>query len=372
MGQLHAANRDIGNGVGVKHYGIKGMHWGVRKDSSSGGASKPAKPEIKRATDSIAVKLNNGKTLHMSGDKTPALARFIARMSPGFRKNVNNASNYTLKDENGKRVGEMSLFKESKTSLNVVWVGVDKSHRGQGYASAAMRAAVDLAKKQKLDTVTLEVPGNSPDARHIYEKMGFKEDPSKSTHDDPVWGGLTAMELNLKTVKHDAMVHYGVKGMHWGVRKANSSGGGSAPAPKPAPKPRMSEDAKNVERAFSKINRGGTDALSNQELQHLVNRLNLEQNYNRLTSEPSAQQAHAISRGHDMVKTALSFGKTYNEVQKFLNSDGGKLLKKGFKVASAGVKVGAAAYTGGASGAAAAGASLVVRRMSNHYTNVGK
>lgn len=162
--------------------------------------------------------------------------------------------------------------------------------------------------------------------------------------------------------------HYGVKGMHWGVRKAESSGGGSAPAARPASKPRMSEDAKNVEKAFSKINRGGTDALSNQELQHLVSRLNLEQQYSRLTTEASPQQAHAMERGHNMAKSILGYGKTINDIHKFLDSPTGKFLKGAF---SAG-KVAAAAYTGGASGAAAAGASLAVRRMGNHYTNVGR
>lgn len=162
--------------------------------------------------------------------------------------------------------------------------------------------------------------------------------------------------------------HYGVKGMHWGVRKSDSSGGGSGSAPKAAQKPRMSEDAKNVEKAFGKIERGGTDALSNHELQSIVTRMNLEQQFDRLSSSPSPQQQHALDRGHSAVKQMLGVGKTINDVHKFMNSPAGKALKGAFTVA----KVGAAAYTGGASGAAAAGASLAVRRMSNHYSNVGR
>ena len=165
--------------------------------------------------------------------------------------------------------------------------------------------------------------------------------------------------------------HYGVKGMHWGVRKDRSDGGSGSDS-KTTPKPKMSEDAKNVERAFAKINRGGTDALSNQELQHLVSRLNLEQQYSRLTTAPTTQQKNALDRGNETVKTLLGYGGTYNEVRKFMKSDAGQALKKGFKFAAAGVKIGAAAYTGGASGAAAAGASIAVRRMSNHYSNVGR
>jgi ribosomal protein S18 acetylase RimI-like enzyme len=202
----------------LSHYGVKGMKWGVRKNDSGSG-----KLFIKKRTESISAKLKNGDTLLLDGDKTPALGKFISKMSPAFRERVNNSFNYTLRGPDGKAVGEMSLKKESPTSINVVWVGVDESQRGKGYASVAMQSAVDFARKNKMDTVTLEVPGKSPDARHIYEKMGFREDPSKSEPWDPVWGGLTAMELNLNA-KHGELAHYGVKGMKWGVRKARPGG----------------------------------------------------------------------------------------------------------------------------------------------------
>jgi len=155
--------------------------------------------------------------------------------------------------------------------------------------------------------------------------------------------------------------HYGVKGMHWGVRR-DRSGGGSDSAPNPTPKPRMSEDAKNVEKAFGKIDRGGTDALSNQELQGVVTRLNLEQQYHRLTSDPTPQQANALKQGQNMVNTALGLGKTYNDVQKFMKSPAGKALKAGFKAAKVGVKI----YTKGPVGAA-----VDIVRPKNHFTNVG-
>lgn len=155
--------------------------------------------------------------------------------------------------------------------------------------------------------------------------------------------------------------HYGVKGMHWGVRKAESSGGGSAAKPAPKPPP-MSADAKAVEKAFGKINRGGTDALSNQELQHLVNRLNLEQQYSRLTS-PGSSQSNTLKQGQGLVNTALGLGKTYNDVHKFLKSPAGKALKAGFKAAKVGVKI----YTKGPTGAA-----VDLIRPKNHFTNTGR
>lgn len=158
------------------------------------------------------------------------------------------------------------------------------------------------------------------------------------------------------------VTHYGVKGMHWGVRKSGSGGKGSAPAAKAAPKPRLSADARAAENAFAKINRTGTGSLSNQELQGLVNRLNLEQQYSRLmTPSSGGKQANELERGHAAVKQMLGIGKTINDVHKFMKSPAGKALKKGFKAAKFGVKV----YTN------PGGAALDLVRPKNHFTNVG-
>ena len=59
-----------------------------------------------------------------------------------------------------------------------------------------MRTVIDDAKKQGMRHITLEVPTISPNARHIYEKLGFKETGKLGSEDD-VWGGLTKMQLEL-------------------------------------------------------------------------------------------------------------------------------------------------------------------------------
>ena len=97
----------------------------------------------------------------------------------------------------GKTVGDLQLYREDKKSINVVWVSINEGHEGQGYGKAVMQAVVDHAKKQGLDRVTLEVPGISPNARHIYESLGFESKGLISDENDS-WGGLTAMELKLK------------------------------------------------------------------------------------------------------------------------------------------------------------------------------
>lgn len=89
----------------------------------------------------------------------------------------------------------------------------------------------------------------------------------------------------------DVLAHFGVKGMKWGVRKKRTS----APAP--------SEDKRAFNAAAAKIGKkGNTDALSNKELQAVVNRMNLEQQYTRLQgtskrTSPGAKFAKEILLG---------------------------------------------------------------------------
>ena len=68
------------------------------------------------------------------------------------------------------------------------------------------------------------------------------------------------------------LAHYGVKGMKWGVRKDQPYVPGSA-------------DAETATKLKTRAVSEGTRALSNQELQSLVTRMNLEQQYSRLNPQ---------------------------------------------------------------------------------------
>lgn len=205
----------------LEHFGVKGMKWGVRKKRETNGRNKSSnKAANATETKTRTVTTKQGTEISFSKDKTPALTKLIAKMSPKVRELLENSENMTIKGPDGKTVGQMQLYKERKDSLNVVWVGVKNKERGKGYASAAMRGAVQFAMENNMKQVTLEVPGNSPDALHIYEKMGFKKGKSISDDDD-VWGGLTEMKLDLD----DTIKHYGVKGMSGNSQYAWQNGG---------------------------------------------------------------------------------------------------------------------------------------------------
>ena len=184
----------------LQHHGVKGQKWGVRRYQNKDGSLTPE--GRKRYSDSIAdtkVYTKKGVEVTLRKQPTTLISETIQKLSPSARENANH-SDFVDITVGGKRVGDLQLYRENPKSINVVWVSVNSKHEGNGYATTVMKAVVDHAKKQNLDTVTLEVPGISPNARHIYESIGFKA-KGKISDDDDSWGGLTAMELNLKELK---------------------------------------------------------------------------------------------------------------------------------------------------------------------------
>lgn len=93
----------------------------------------------------------------------------------------------------------------------------------------------------------------------------------------------------------DVLSHYGKLGMHWGRR----SGSTSHPA---------TTDAQSAKASKAKIKKGGTDSLTTQELQSLVTRMNLEQQYATIKSKnknPAAKFATdlLVQVGKDQAQT---------------------------------------------------------------------
>ena len=173
------------------HWGIKGQKWGVRRFQNEDGtlteAGKKRYSEVRSVGDGI----------YLAKTKSSPIAKALSKISPKIaeEQKKTNISDILV---DGKTIGEVQTFLESKGSLNVVWIGVDEKERGKKYAQKVLDHVIKTAKADGMKQITLEVPGNSPDARHIYEKKGFVPgEQVTSVEDDPVWGGLTRMTKKL-------------------------------------------------------------------------------------------------------------------------------------------------------------------------------
>lgn len=197
------------------HHGILGQKWGViRYQNKDGSLTKVGKkrrkehPPISGKTLNkdldekiiLTTKNKDGSDITIEQLQRGKLAKCIANgiryKETRMKRYLNNADFDIKVNEN--RVGEMQLSQISDDEINGVWLGIDDEYQGNGYATASLMKALNYSKQRGYKTFSLEVPGNSPDARHIYEKLGFKDkglinDPDK----DFVWNGLTRMELDL-------------------------------------------------------------------------------------------------------------------------------------------------------------------------------
>lgn len=95
-------------------------------------------------------------------------------------------------------------------------------------------------------------------------------------------------------VVDEILAHYGIKGMKWGVSRTREQIDSDSP------------DVQNVKEAKTKIKANRTtDVLSNKELQAVVTRMNLEQQYDRLTT--------GNPNGKSFVEKLTKQGKTVND-----------------------------------------------------------
>lgn len=311
------------------HYGVKGMRWGRRKERYTSLREKKLQ--------SYELKTKYGEKLLVKEERNPKFGDWISSFSEKQTAISMKSTSVSLY-AGDKKVGCADFHPKSSKELYLNWLGVDQDQRGKGYASAAFEAAVKHGRENGYEKITLDVPGKSPDARHIYTKQGFvvtREATPSEMANDPMFGGLTTMALDLRSAKHsdmldpdefddallktftqmtqeewgeimnDELLHYGVKGMKWGRRKSEDSTGASRGR---ANQPIVSKPAKPKP---PKSHKAAAKTMTNKELKKAIDRMTLEKNYARLADEmrgPIQKDAKSVvinalsKRGRDIGK----------------------------------------------------------------------
>lgn len=115
----------------------------------------------------------------------------------------------------------------------------------------------------------------------------------------------------------DYLMHHGVRGMKWGVRRAKRSIAS-------ANRRRISKYSKDYNETRL-LRRKSSKQLSNEDLKKLNKRMNLEQEYNRLSTSE-------VNRGLSVAKKILSVGGIAGGLYAFGKKDyikaGASILKK--------------------------------------------
>lgn len=123
----------------LKHYGIKGMKWGVRR-------SKEELNKSRKNKDLSNFSLKKSKVLL---GKTPAMQ-------------------YKWTDKNKKPVAEFKIW-DWWDGVNVSDLEIDKEYRGLGLSYQLLDYATE-----KCGAKNLAVRKNNVIAKHVYDKYGFK------------------------------------------------------------------------------------------------------------------------------------------------------------------------------------------------------
>lgn len=330
----------------LEHYGVKGMRWGVRKDTQG---------RNRWAPDGQSVKGDIARAALLGPAGLPATVR-LARRVPNATKEAQirrKANKLEVILELTRKATEKTK-KEDLPAINKKYQGIAKTSSTVRVTNSLSRVPVQQQYRKEVQDAYLKRLHEAGDAMtnkkgtHRYtidakSATRWKVRPTKIEHaagdfeleisyDD---GFITDIKMVEDSLEHamemdevmmlggDFLEHYGVKGMRWGVRKREEP---NAVAPQAASRVPHGDkrqtkidvkggenhpaapDAIKIAQVKAKYQKSGPAALNNQELRELQERMNLEANVSRLVA-PSSK----VERGRRFLKSFTSANKEFND-----------------------------------------------------------
>lgn len=124
----------------------------------------------------------------------------------------------------------------------------------------------------------------------------------------------------------EALAHYGIPGMKWGRRRPTGSDGlvkkTSSDSKDSGEDLQKSADFERAAKAYQKSQEKGTQALSNEEMKAITNRINAEKNFMQLTTDQKSE----LQRKVDQLKIEKEYRQLSSEKAKATRSTGRKIV----------------------------------------------
>lgn len=302
----------------LAHFGKKGMKWGVRNDDSgvpsqraiNKASTKEARGIVKSEAKLSKADANWAKNANSFKTIVTVYNGATKKMNDTEISRINSISKYKKAGDEGKFLEDTPIRREYYKEYQKTFLNALKEQTN------ALPQSPSGRKKYVIYSPGL-TDGSSPFAQwditigDIHHAMDTSP-KIKINYDDQ--GRIVSFEL---AKLESFLAHFGKKGMKWGVRRSDAQLGKTT-------SPGVSEDKARAIAVSTKVGKSrNTSSLSNKEMQDLITRMNLEQQYSRLTNKPSKTE-----KGFNAVKKTLEVANTANQVISLLNSPTGKMLKK--------------------------------------------
>lgn len=320
--ELKRLMRLIYNEVGLRHHGVKGQKWGVRRYQNKDGSLTPAgqkhraKQSVFGTASTFKIKTRHGEVITADPVKPWSGGKKILNALVGVSEKDElgrrGDANYTLNNPKGEKIGELSLISKNANTAYIDWITVDSNIRGKGYGTDILNTVLRKAKDSGYSKVELNA---LKEPRSLYERLGFTyTDTSKMGIVNRIRSfefGCKHMEYDLNQLQHGELYHAGIKGMKWGIRRYQNKDGTLTPAGK-----QRYRDYSDDALAAEKIRNKKVSQMSNAELKKLNERQNLEKNYSNLNKNAAQKGFSYVATAALVTTTVLTL---YNNSNKLID-----------------------------------------------------